>query len=355
MSENSERITYLTAPTCAMNQAELHFQRPSELEKEVFRLEDFYVTDLIIVMGQNPGTNHPRMLSALQKAKKNGAKIITINPLPETGLIKFKNPQNLSGWIGSGTQLTDLFLQVNINGDVALLKAIMKLLLEEEEKKPGTVFDHDFINQKTDGFENFIEELKKANVEILAKDCGIDISQIHQATKMILENKKIIVCWAMGLTQHENGVNNIQEVVNLLLLKGSIGKPGAGTCPVRGHSNVQGDRTMGIWEKPKPAFLDKFKREFSIRTTTRAWFRYGRIHQSDGRRKSKNIFCDGRKFSFCHSRHRIYCQGFTELFDDCSSFYEAQSKSFGNWKNCHHFTLPWKNRIGCTKWSKNNL
>lgn len=260
------------------------------------RLEDFYVTDLIIVIGQNPGTNHPRMLSALQKAKQNGAKIITINPLPETGLIKFKNPQNVSGWIGSGTQLTDLFLQVNINGDVALLKAIMKLLLEEEEKKPGTVFDHDFINQNTHGFENFIEELKTAHVETLAKDCGISISQIRQATKMIIENKKIIVCWAMGLTQHENGVNNIQEVVNLLLLKGSIGKPGAGTCPVRGHSNVQGDRTMGIWEKPKPAFLDKLKENFQFEPPREHGFDTVESIKAMSEGKAKIFFAMGGNF-----------------------------------------------------------
>ncbi|MEM6967390.1 MAG: FdhF/YdeP family oxidoreductase [Bacteroidota bacterium] len=226
------------------------------------RLEDFYVTDLILVVGQNPGTNHPRMLSALQKAKQSGAKIMTINPLPETGLIKFKNPQKLSGWIGSGTQLTDLFLQVQINGDIALLKAILKLMLDAEAKNPGSVFDHDFIQQHTHGFDDFKNELKKADVNTLSAACGVSLPQIQEAAKMIIEHKKIIVCWAMGLTQHENGVQNICEFVNLLLLKGSIGKPGAGTCPVRGHSNVQGDRTMGIWEKPKPAFLDKLKENF---------------------------------------------------------------------------------------------
>ena len=228
------------------------------------RLEDFYVTDLIIVMGQNPGTNHPRMLSALQKAKQNGAKIITINPLPETGLMKFKNPQNVGGWVGSGTQLTDLFLQVKINEDIALIKAIMKILLDKEEQNPGTVFDQEFIKQHTHGFQDFISDLKNAHIESLAKDCGISVNQIQQAAQLVVENDKIIICWAMGLTQHENGVQNIQEVVNLLLLKGSIGKPGAGTCPVRGHSNVQGDRTMGIWEKPKPAFLDKLKENFNF-------------------------------------------------------------------------------------------
>jgi len=221
------------------------------------KLEDFYIADLIIVMGQNPGTNHPRMMSALQQAKRQGAKIISINPLPETGLIRFQHPQEISGLIGKGTVLSDLFLQVRINRDVSLLKAIMGLLLKEEERNPGSVFDHDFINQQTNGFEAFLADLKKQDTAQLIKRSGIPIYQVQEAVKMIIASKKIIVCWAMGLTQHVNAVDNIQEVVNLLLLKGSIGKPGAGTCPVRGHSNVQGDRTMGIWEKPQPAFLDK--------------------------------------------------------------------------------------------------
>lgn len=228
------------------------------------RLEDFYQTDLIIVMGQNPGTNHPRMLSALQKAKRRGAKIISINPLPETGLISFSNPQEIKGWLGQSTRLTDLFLPVKINGDVALLKAIMRLLLDAEEEKPGSVFDHDFVKSHTQGYAAFMEDLRTANPEALAEACGITMAQIREAAQMILQSKKIIICWAMGLTQHINGVQNIREVVNLLLLKGSIGKPGAGTCPVRGHSNVQGDRTMGIWEKPKPAFLDSLKQNFDF-------------------------------------------------------------------------------------------
>ena len=260
------------------------------------RLEDFYITDLVIVVGQNPGTNHPRMLSALQKAKKNGAKIMTINPLPETGLIRFKNPQNVGGWIGSGTQLTDLFLPVKINGDVALLKAIMKILADEEEKNPRTVFDHDFIQQHTDGFDVFLEEIKNQNVAELSQACGIAVEQIHQAANMILQNKKIIVCWAMGLTQHENGVQNIREVVNLLLLKGSIGKPGAGTCPVRGHSNVQGDRTMGIWEKPKPAFLDSLKANFNFEPPREHGFNTIEAIKAMAEGKGKIFFAMGGNF-----------------------------------------------------------
>lgn len=227
-------------------------------------LEDFEHADLVIVMGQNPGTNHPRMLSALRDTKENGGKIISVNPLPEAGLIGFADPQKPQEWIGSGTQLTDLFLQVKINGDVALLKAIMKIMLDEERKSPGSVFDQNFIKSKTAGYEEFIASLEKENLDDLISKTGLLSDNVIQAAEMIMKNEKIIICWAMGLTQHKNGVGNIQEVVNLLLLKGSIGKKGAGTCPVRGHSNVQGDRTMGIWEKPKPAFLDKLKEVFDF-------------------------------------------------------------------------------------------
>lgn len=228
------------------------------------KLEDFYITDLVIVVGQNPGTNHPRMLSALQKSKQAGARIISINPLPETGLINFKNPQNLAGWVGGGTPLADLFLQVKVGADIPLFKAILRLLLDEEEANPGSVFDQDFIDNHTHGYQAFIDDLKKQDAITLAKESGVAFQLIQQATEIIRQAKKMIICWAMGLTQHKNAVNNIQEVVNLLLLKGSIGKPGAGTCPVRGHSNVQGDRTMGIWEKPKPAFLDKLQENFAF-------------------------------------------------------------------------------------------
>lgn len=227
-------------------------------------LEDFEHADLVMVIGQNPGTNHPRMLTALADCKKNGGKIISINPLPETGLIGFSHPQKPLEILKGGTKLTDLFLQVKINGDVALLKAIMKTMLDEEEKNPGTVFDLEFIKSQTNNYEAFIAELKKVSVEEMAAICGISVEQIQEAAQLIMQNKNIIICWAMGLTQHKNGVANIQEVVNLLLLKGSIGKKGAGTCPVRGHSNVQGDRTMGIWEKPKPDFLNKLKEVFGF-------------------------------------------------------------------------------------------
>lgn len=228
-------------------------------------LSDIHEAELLIIMGQNPGTNHPRMLTALEKCKENGGQILTINPLPEAGLMKFTNPQRPAKILSGGTSLTDLFLPVKVNGDVALLKAIMLLLLEAERAEKGSVFDLDFIRERTEGFEAFLADLEQYDFTQLVESSGVEEALIRQAANIIKHKKKIIICWAMGLTQHENGVDNIQEVVNLLLLKGSIGKPGAGTCPVRGHSNVQGDRTMGIWEAPKPAFLAKLEKTFGFK------------------------------------------------------------------------------------------
>ncbi len=227
-------------------------------------LPDIYEADLVIVMGQNPGTNHPRMLSALERCKENGGKIITVNPLPEAGLMNFINPQRPLKILSGGTDLTDLFLQVKVNGDIALLKAIMSLLWYEEKNRSGSVFDMEFIVEKTIGYETFLEDLRKQDFNTLAEASGVARDKIKLAVEMIRKSEKIIICWAMGLTQHENGVDNVRELVNLLLLKGSIGKPGAGTCPVRGHSNVQGDRTMGVWDAPKPEFLDNLKATFGF-------------------------------------------------------------------------------------------
>ncbi|MBL7835915.1 MAG: FdhF/YdeP family oxidoreductase, partial [Bacteroidetes bacterium] len=228
------------------------------------KLEDFYQTEVILILGQNPGTNHPRMLSALKKAKENGSIIISVNPLLETGLLGFANPQELKGMLGIRSSLTDHYLQVKVNGDMALLKAIMLLLLEKEEAVPGSVFDLEFIENKTFGYREFVKNLKQYNYSDLLQACGISDQQVREVVEILAAKKKIIACWAMGLTQHKNSVETIQDLVNLLLLKGSIGKPGAGTCPVRGHSNVQGDRTMGIYEKPSKAFLDSIERIFKF-------------------------------------------------------------------------------------------
>jgi molybdopterin-dependent oxidoreductase alpha subunit len=232
--------------------------------KGTVTLNDFYKTDVIIIMGQNPGTNHPRMLTALEKAKNNGAKIIAINPLHEAGLTAFKDPQKVKGFLGISAKLADLYLQVKINGDIALLKAIEKLLLDAEKETPRKVFDHDFIQKSTVGYNELIQHLEKQDPEQLAEQSGVPIEAIRVAAEMLRNKQRIIICWAMGITQHVNGVDTIKEITNLALLKGSIGKPGAGLCPVRGHSNVQGNRTMLIWEKLKDESAKKLKEVFGF-------------------------------------------------------------------------------------------
>ncbi|MEU2383928.1 FdhF/YdeP family oxidoreductase [Streptomyces sp. NPDC012461] len=221
-------------------------------------LEDLYQADLIIVAGQNPGTNHPRMLSALEKAKANGARIISVNPLPEAGLERFKNPQTAKG-LTAGTALNDLFLQIRLGGDQALFRVLNKLILQT----PGAV-DEDFVREHTHGFEEFAETARAADWDEALTATGLTREDIERCLRMVLESERIIVCWAMGLTQHKHSVPMIREIVNFLLLRGNIGRPGAGVCPVRGHSNVQGDRTMGIFERPAPAFLDALEKEFGF-------------------------------------------------------------------------------------------
>jgi molybdopterin-dependent oxidoreductase alpha subunit len=226
-------------------------------------LDDLYKAEVVIVIGQNPGTNHPRMLSALQKCKQNGGKVININPLSEAGLKRFQNPQKLEDFFTGGTALTDVFLQVKINQDVPLFKAILKKM-DALDKANGNVFDHDFIQNKTQGFEAVMADLAHHNLSDLIKQSGVEESEIDKAVDLLAPAKRIIICWAMGLTQHKNSVDNIKECVNLLLAKGSIGIEGGGTCPVRGHSNVQGDRTMGINHHISEAMSVALEREFAF-------------------------------------------------------------------------------------------
>jgi molybdopterin-dependent oxidoreductase alpha subunit len=232
--------------------------------KGTVTLEDFDKAEAIFVIGQNPGTNHPRMLSTLQAAARRGCQIVSINPLPETGLNRFKHPQELIQLIGPGTAINRLWLPVRINGDVALLKGLGKALLEAELRNPGRVVDREFIRQRTVGFEAYAEALRAVTWSEVEEQSGVGREQIRAAAEILAKSERTIFCWAMGLTQHRNAVANIQEIVNVALLRGGVGKPGAGLCPVRGHSNVQGDRTMGIVEKPSPAFLDALKRELGF-------------------------------------------------------------------------------------------
>ena len=226
--------------------------------KGTVSLKDFDFADCILVIGQNPGTNHPRMLRTLQEAARRGCKIISINPLAETGLKRFGHPQEISGLLGSGTKLATHHLPVKINGDVALLKGIQKAILEE----PTPRIDADFITQFTEGFDVLRANLQDVDWNDIVEGSGISEHDIREVAQIIAGSKAMICCWAMGLTQHQNAVSNIQEIINLLLLGGHFGRPGAGACPVRGHSNVQGDRTMGIWERPSHAFLHRLGTEF---------------------------------------------------------------------------------------------
>ena len=221
-------------------------------------LHDVETAELIVVAGQNPGTNHPRMLSALEKAKGNGARIISINPLREAGLTRFKNPQNAKGWVLNGTALADLHVPVRINGDLALWQGVASYLLEHD------AVDHDFVRQHTHGFDAWVESARQVDWAEIERASGLSRAQVEEVGAMLLASKATVFCWAMGITQHRNSVATIKEIVNVALMQGNIGKPGAGLCPVRGHSNVQGDRTMGIWERPKPEFLDALQAEFGF-------------------------------------------------------------------------------------------
>ena len=232
------------------------------LGKGSVKLEDFDLADAIFIIGQNPGTNHPRMLSSLQKASKRGCEIVSVNPLPEAGLSRFQHPQDPIGMLGSGTPIAKLHLPVRVNGDVAVLKGVMKEMLEADERSGGKILDHEFIGQKTQGFEAFATDLAHTSWEEIIEQSGVSREAIRAAAEIAIRSERMIVCWAMGLTQHKNGVANVQMVANFCFLRGQIGRPGAGLCPVRGHSNVQGDRTMGIWEQMPEAFLDALSKEF---------------------------------------------------------------------------------------------
>ena len=234
------------------------------LGKGSVTLKDFAKADVIIILGQNPGTNHPRMLTALQEAKFEGVKIVSVNPLKEAGLLAFTNPQHPTEFVTGPTSLTDYYLQIKINTDMALLKALIKLLIDAENKNPGQVLDNEFITNKTLGFAALKKDLENYDLDALIATTGLDKKQVIEVAELLATRKKIIACWAMGLTQHKDAVWTIRELVNLLLIKGSIGKEGAGTCPVRGHSNVQGDRTMGINEKPPKQFLDNLRDVFGF-------------------------------------------------------------------------------------------
>lgn len=237
--------------------------------KGTVTLQDLYDADLVIVAGQNPGTNHPRMLSALEKQRQAGGEVLTLNPLPEAGLSNFKNPQHVRGVVGGGTDITSKYLQIRLRGDFAFFKGLNAILLERAESDPS-ILDQDFIDTKTAGFADFKAAASQVDWADIAEATSLTRADIEAAADLVCNAKSVIVCWAMGLTQHKDSVAAIKEIVNLLLMTGNIGRPGAGACPVRGHSNVQGDRTMGIWEHPRPEFLAALGKRFNFAPPTKS-------------------------------------------------------------------------------------
>jgi molybdopterin-dependent oxidoreductase alpha subunit len=232
--------------------------------KATVRIEDFEHADAIFVIGQNPGTNHPRMLTELQKAARNGCKIVSVNPLIESGLMKFQNPQEPVHCLLPGTRLACLFVPIRINGDVAVLKGIMKEMLEEDERTGGKILAHDFIEQNTEGFSEFAADIRRESWDRIVAQSGVSRELIREAADIAMKSERMICTWAMGITQHKNGVGNVQTIVNFALLRGNVGRRGAGLCPVRGHSNVQGDRTVGIWEQMSPQYMEALGKEFNF-------------------------------------------------------------------------------------------
>jgi molybdopterin-dependent oxidoreductase alpha subunit len=230
--------------------------------KGTVKLEDFGLADTILIIGQNPGTNHPRMLATLQQAARRGATIVSVNPLAEVGLTRFKHPKDVLHLFGAGTKIATHFVQVRLSGDLAFLKGLCKEILEEEGRQPGKVIHREFIEQKTSGFADFRTAIAGVSWDEIVEQSGIARAQIREIAEVVMRSRAMIACWAMGLTQQRQAVATIQEIVNLMLLGGHLGRPGAGVCPVRGHSNVQGDRTMGIWERMPDSFLDKLRDNF---------------------------------------------------------------------------------------------
>ena len=238
--------------------------------KGTVTFDDFEHADAIFVLGQNPGTNHPRMLEPLREAVKRGAQVVCVNPLKERGLERFQHPQHPLEMLTNGDRPTNTaYLRPALGGDMALLRGMAKFLLQWERDAQAAgepaVFDHAFLNEHTAGILDYISSLDDTSWEHIVEQSGLTLVDIERAARMYLKGKNVIMCWAMGITQHRHSVQTIQEIANLMLLRGNIGRPGAGLCPVRGHSNVQGDRTMGINERPPVAFLDALERRFNFK------------------------------------------------------------------------------------------
>jgi len=235
--------------------------------KGTVTLQDFEQADLILVFGQNPGTNHPRMLGELRDAAKRGARIVSVNPLRERGLERFADPQSVAEMATLGsTPISSHYVQIRIGGDLAFAKGLCKCVLEADQAATlnglEPIVDSVFIAEHTIGADTFIRDVLDEDWALIELESGLSKAQIDAVARQYIAAERVIACWGMGITQHQHSVATIQMILNLLMLRGNLGRPGAGVCPVRGHSNVQGDRTMGIIEKPTPAFLDRLGRVF---------------------------------------------------------------------------------------------
>ncbi|MGA7435167.1 MAG: FdhF/YdeP family oxidoreductase [Solirubrobacterales bacterium] len=232
--------------------------------KSTVRYSDFKDADLVIVMGQNPGTNHPRMLNALEETKLHGGQVVGVNPLPEAGLLQYRNPQKPRGLLGKGTVISDQFVHIRVGGDQHLIRAIAKRVLLAEAAAPGTVLDHDFIDRYCDGFERYREAILAIDDQEVLAATGLNEAEIDELADRYIQSNGTVITWALGLTQQRRAVATVADIMSLLFLRGNIGRPGAGASPIRGHSNVQGDRTMGIWEQMGDPFLDALGKEFAF-------------------------------------------------------------------------------------------
>ena len=265
--------------------------------KGTVQIDDFEEAEAIFIFGQNPGTNHPRMLSELQTASRNGAQIVTFNPLKEAGLLNFLHPQEYGKMMtNSKTRISSHYYQPRIGGDLAAIRGMIKYILEQEETKGG-ILDKEFIEKHTSEFPEFETKVKSDGWGFLIEQSGLTKEQIIEAAEIYINSNATIICWAMGLTQHKHGVANIQEVISLLLLKGNIGKPGAGACPVRGHSNVQGDRTVGITENPQEDFLARLDKAFEIKSPRKHGYNAVHAIKAMAEGKAKFFFGMGGNFA----------------------------------------------------------
>ncbi len=236
--------------------------------KGTVEIEDFARANAVFVFGQNPGTNHPRMLETLKEVVQAGGKVLTFNTLRERGLERFQNPQSPIEMLTNGSKPTNTdYFCPKIGGDMAAVRGMVKVLIEMEEKaqqEGKAIFDHDFINQHTQGLDAYLQQVNQTSWADIIEQSGLTKEEITHSANIYATSERVIVTWAMGITQHHHSVATIHEIVNLLALRGNLGKPGAGVCPVRGHSNVQGDRTMGINERPSTAFLDALEKRFNF-------------------------------------------------------------------------------------------